>query len=415
MQGTLNEIDISSILQLVELGQRTGELLVEAEPYSIGWRTEVNHLTYHWQPDSNLRSSSYPQTRPYWFVFFVNGQIVYAADGNNSSLLRLRDYLGRYQAQDLLNQFQSPTLASNNELEYAYLWLLLEEHILTPAQVRSIIENMVRETLFDLLSLNQGRFVLETAPALAPLLTTVEIGSLVKKTMQQVQQWKQFYPQLQSPDQCPVIADDLNLRSSLKESSYTKLSRWINGQTSVRQLSRYLNRDLLTIGRAIYPYVQKGWVQLTSLNTQVLRSVPDLDEPIIQTDATHIVYIDDEVTTGKMVESILTEEGYKTTIIGDPLQALSLVFQIKPDLILCDIAMPKLDGYELCAMLRQARVFRPIPIIMLTGKDGFIDRVQARMVGSTDYLTKPFGKSELLMLLEKYLGTYTSTHLSHNR
>ena len=392
MQGTLNEIDISSILQLVELGQRTGELLVETESYSRGWRTETNHHT-----------SSHLHTKPYWFVFFVNGQIAYAADGNNSSLLRLRDYLRRYQAQDALNHSQSLTLASNNELEYAYLWLLLEEHILTPAQVRSIIENMVKETLFDLLSLNQGRFVLDTAPALAPLLTKVEIGPLVKKTMLQVQQWKQFYPQLQSPDQCPVITDDVHLRSSLKESSYLKLTRWINGKTSVRQLSRYLNRDLLTIGRAIYPYVQKGWVQLTNINTPTSKSTLGLGASASQTNANHIVYIDDEVTTGKMVESILTEQGYQTTIIGDPLEALSLVFQIKPDLILCDIAMPKLDGYELCAMLRQARVFRPIPIIMLTGKDGFIDRVQARMVGSTDYLSKPFGKSELLMLLEKYL------------
>jgi twitching motility two-component system response regulator PilG len=80
------------------------------------------------------------------------------------------------------------------------------------------------------------------------------------------------------------------------------------------------------------------------------------------------------------------------------------VFQLKPDLILCDIAMPELDGYELCAMLRQATAFRQIPIVMLTGKDGFIDRVKARMVGATDYMTKPFGEGELLTLVEKYVG-----------
>jgi twitching motility two-component system response regulator PilG len=66
--------------------------------------------------------------------------------------------------------------------------------------------------------------------------------------------------------------------------------------------------------------------------------------------------------------------------------------------------MPELDGYEICAMLRKSTAFRQTPIIMLTGKDGFIDRVRARMVGSTDYLTKPFGESELLMLMEKYIG-----------
>ncbi|MBJ7295569.1 MAG: response regulator, partial [Dolichospermum sp.] len=90
--------------------------------------------------------------------------------------------------------------------------------------------------------------------------------------------------------------------------------------------------------------------------------------------------------------------------ITNPLQALSLVFQLQPDLILCHITMPELDGYEICAMLRHSTVFRVVPSIMLTGKDGFIDRVRARMVGVTDYLTKPFPDQELLMLIEQYLN-----------
>ncbi|WP_317134442.1 response regulator [Leptolyngbya sp. 7M] len=104
------------------------------------------------------------------------------------------------------------------------------------------------------------------------------------------------------------------------------------------------------------------------------------------------------------MEQILNQHGYEAASISNPLKALSLVFQLKPDLILCDIAMPELDGYEICAMLRTSTAFRETPIIMLTGKDGFIDRVKARMVGATDYLTKPFGEGELLMLLEKYVG-----------
>ena len=66
--------------------------------------------------------------------------------------------------------------------------------------------------------------------------------------------------------------------------------------------------------------------------------------------------------------------------------------------------MPKLDGYEICAMLRHSKAFRYTPIMMLTGKEGFIDRIKARMVGATDYLTKPFGEQELLLLIEKYVS-----------
>jgi twitching motility two-component system response regulator PilG len=92
------------------------------------------------------------------------------------------------------------------------------------------------------------------------------------------------------------------------------------------------------------------------------------------------------------------------TIIQDPLESFAQIFQLQPDLILCDLVMPKLDGYDLCGMLRQSTAFRQTPILMLTGKDGFIDRVRAKMVGATDYLTKPFQEQELLMLLEKYIG-----------
>ncbi|HAT15140.1 MAG TPA: response regulator, partial [Microcoleaceae bacterium UBA11344] len=123
-----------------------------------------------------------------------------------------------------------------------------------------------------------------------------------------------------------------------------------------------------------------------------------------ETKAPKVVCIDDDNVIRKTVESILNEHGYEATTISSPLKALSLVFQIKPDLILCDIAMPELDGYEICAMLRNSSAFRQTPIVMLTGIDGFIDRVQARMAGANDYFTKPFGESELLMVVEKYVG-----------
>jgi CheY-like chemotaxis protein len=107
------------------------------------------------------------------------------------------------------------------------------------------------------------------------------------------------------------------------------------------------------------------------------------------------------------VKHILDQAGYTATTLANPLEALSLVFQLKPDLILCDIAMPELDGYEVAAMLRRSTAFRQTPIVMLTGKDGFIDRVKAKMVGATDYLTKPFGAGELLMIVERYIESGT--------
>lgn len=396
MQGKLSEIDIRSILQLIELGQRTGELFVEA--YGMG------SIVGDALSSSASRRSSRRMGDRSWFVFFLNGQIIYAGD-SGGNLTRLRDHLRRYKKPDsVLDNISVSSIATVNAPEYGHLWALLENHILTPAQGRSIIQSMVHETLFDLLSFHQGSFIFEIGPALSPQLTTLEIGPLLVKIIKQVQEWKQFHPHIQSPDQCPVISDPAQLREVLNENAFRMLGRWVDGKTSIRQMARYLNRDILTVAKAIYPYVQQGLVQLLHLTSEdSLFGRRDFDLPQ-QDKIPRIVCIDDGATIRKAVEYILNEQGYEATAISNPVRALSLVFQLKPDLILCDIAMPELDGYEICAMLRKSTAFRQTPIVMLTGKDGFIDRVKARMVGATDYLTKPFGESELLMLVEKYVG-----------
>jgi len=387
MQGNLSEIDIRSILQLIELGQRTGQLYVEA--YSSIYGNTV----------AETRHNSDPHLA--WLVFFVNGQIVYASQ-NSNSLSRLGDYLRRYKAETAISNIKLPSLASVNAPEYGYLWLLMENRVLTPAQGRGIINNMIQEILFDLLSLHRGSFIFELGPPLTPQLTTLEISSLSAKIIKQVQEWNQFSPHIQSPDQCPLISDTEALQKALPSNTFNVLHHWADGKTSIRQMARYLNRDVLTVAKAIYPFVQQGLVQLlapineTTSNKRKARQM-NVTKP-------KIFCIDDDAVVREKVTMILADKGYEILAVGDPLQALGQVFQYQPDLILCDIAMPSLDGYEVCSMLRNSTRFRQTPIIMLTGIDGFIDRLKARIIGATDYLTKPFGESELLMLIEKNIG-----------
>lgn len=394
MQGNLNEIDICSILQLISLGQRTGQLWVEAH------NTYQNHkLT----SEETLKQRFARESKPLsWFVFFLNGQIVYCQAGE-SSLARIDDYLRHYRVEQRLNKMQLATLESTNSPEYAYIWALLEQNIISPKVARNIIYGLVHETLFDLLSLHQGSFIFDLGTALVPQLTSLEITALVTKITKEVQEWKQLYPHIQSPEQLPVLADLARLTESLPVSTVNKLQHWADGKTSIRQLARYLNRDILTVAKAIYPYVQQGWLQLVYSATSVTGDqIPSWEK--VDNHKGRIVCIEDAIAICKTVESILKPQGYEAISITKPLEALSLVFQLKPNLILCDIAMPELDGYEICAMLRHSTAFRFVPIIMLTGKEGFIDRVRARMVGATDYLTKPFADTELLMLIEKYIN-----------
>ena len=407
MQGKLSEIDIRSILQLIELGQRTGELYVEAYPALVPGLGES--LGPEGKNGALGTATTSPQSK-YWFVFFLDGRIIYAADTENS-LTRLRDYLRRYQVESPVGGKTMHAIATTNAPEYGYLWALLESHAITPAQGRSIIHSMVHETLFDLLSLHQGSFIFELGAPLSPQLTTLAIAPHLARTMKQVQQWKLLHPYIQSPEQYPLIADEAALQDILTHRTFGKLTQFADGKTSIRQIARYLNRDILTVARAIHPYVQKGIIHLIPPHgetpTASTHRPGTLGNPVgghSPHPPTKVVCIDDGATVRATVQAILSQHGYAITAIANPLDTFSVVFQVKPDLILCDIAMPELDGYEICAMLRKSTAFRQTPIIMLTGKDGFIDRVRARMVGATDYLTKPFGENELLMLVEKYAG-----------
>ncbi|MDZ8025223.1 MAG: response regulator [Nostoc sp. DedQUE11] len=390
MQGNLNEIDICSILQLIGLGQRTGQLWVEAHSY------------YHNNKSGKDRATKYPPKQQSWFVFFLNGQIIYCQQAE-SSLSRISDYLRHYRVEMRLADKQIASLSSTDAPEYAYIWALLEQNIINPKIAASIIQGLVHETLFDLLSLHQGNFIFRQGGALGPQLNTFEIAPFVTKITKQVQEWKQLYPHIQSPEQLLVLSDKVQIHSSLPAATVNKLQHWADGKTSLRQLARYLNRDILTVAKAIYPYVQQSWLQLVYPATNQLEIDTENSE-LNKKNRGRIVCIDDAIAIGETINSILQAQGYEAIVLTNPLEAISLVFQLKPDLILCDIAMSELEGYEVCAMLRHSTAFRLTPIIMLTGKDGFIDRVKASMVGATDYLTKPFTDNELLMLVGKYIN-----------
>ncbi|MBE9159473.1 response regulator [Nodosilinea sp. LEGE 06152] len=392
MQGYLSEIDIRSILQLIELGQRTGELYLES--YGSGSSQPMG------QPFDGALTIPDP---PSWLVFLANGQLVYAGTTDNK-LDRLRDHLHRYGIDHSLpDPGTTAAIAAFNSLEYGTLWALLEQHVITPDQGRTILSHMVHETLFDLLSLHHGAFVFQLSSALSPQLMTHAISDLVAGMTQQIQTWHQLHPHLQSPDQCPVLLAPEAFRASVSNQVYQRMVTWMDGKTSIRRIGRYLNRDLLSVARSLVPAIQQGQISLVYNTAAEVGPAPSTQRPG-RDRLPRIVCVDDSATVRQAVERILDGHGYEATSIGNPLKALGLLFQLQPNLILCDITMPELDGYELCAMLRHSSAFRQTPIVMLTGKDGFLDRVKARMVGATDYLTKPFGPGELLALVEKYVG-----------
>jgi twitching motility two-component system response regulator PilG len=109
-----------------------------------------------------------------------------------------------------------------------------------------------------------------------------------------------------------------------------------------------------------------------------------------------ILVVDDSKTIRRTAETLLTKEGCKVFTAIDGFDALSKIADHQPDLIFVDIMMPRLDGYETCSLIKHNKLFRETPVIMLSSKDGLFDRARGRIVGSEQYLTKPFTKDELL-------------------
>lgn len=375
MQGTLKEIDLCSILRLIEYGQRTGELLIQTYSKKFGEKFSEKS----------------------WFIFFLNGNIVYAT---STEAHRLREYLQGINLHQTLDRV-NPVNFGSNLIEYGKIWALLEANLLSPDRAIKIVHSMIYEVLADLISLHDGTFVFDTAIALSPQLTSLKFDLIAEDLIEQSQRLKNLYEVIQSLDQCPTSIGSLNSLSSPadRKSLPFQWSEWIDGKTSIRQLARYANQSPLEIATIVYSEVKQG-------NMAIAPALIRANQPPVT--GLRITCIDDSITICRAVEYILHSNGYQVTSISNPVRALSLVFQLKPNLIFCDITMPELDGYELCAMFRKSVAFSQIPIIMLTGKDGFIDRIKARMVGATEYLTKPFKEKELLTIVERYLGSSKS-------
>lgn len=121
-----------------------------------------------------------------------------------------------------------------------------------------------------------------------------------------------------------------------------------------------------------------------------------------QPTALKIMVIDDSSTIRRSAEIFLGQAGYKVVLADDGFDALAKMNDHKPALIFCDILMPRLDGYQTCALIKKSAKFHATPVIMLSSKDGLFDRARGAMVGSDAYLTKPFTKDSLLKTVREY-------------
>ncbi|HIK29446.1 MAG: response regulator [Oscillatoriaceae bacterium SKW80] len=325
----------------------------------------------------------------FWRVYFGNGQVHFA-----TSTIGQQERL-RYFIQWYYPELISATSGSFQS-DYEVICDCWQAGKISLPQVRKLLFWLSQEALVQVLALPQGTVQFEKTLWLDPLVLSVSLKELVLPVRAFVNQWIRLRPEINSPFQRPFIKDLEQLsklaRQQVQDIGFIKsLIQVLNQNLNIYEAAYHLKTDTLGLASLLQTLVKSGAVGMNYY------MVTQSDRRVV------IACIDDSKTTQRNVKMVLEASGYKVLAIPDATRALTTLARHKPALILMDINMPEINGYELCKMLRQSTLLKDIPIVMLTGRDGIVDKLRARMVGASDYITKPFKPQQLLSAIRENL------------
>ncbi|KAM3114786.1 response regulator [Phormidesmis sp. 146-33] len=367
-----------------------------------------------------------------WSLYLYMGRLVWASGGPHPRR-RWQRYLTQH-TQVSPGVSTSVRAVDNCEhcQDYHTLAMLVKRQQITPEQAVAIIRSTVAEVLFDIIQQEETKpvtFKSDAEDVLDTSLALLNAEQLLLEIQQNWNAWRTLGLADHSPNLAPVLRNAEQLQQYTSEKVYKTLVSFVDGRRTLRDLSVLMKQDLLQLTRVLVPLYRKGLVALTK--------IPDLSTPGIGTrplagnskrsphptpppsgiptapvggssvpisNAPMIACIDDSVRECQVMEEIITDAGYRFVGIQDSIQALPILLEQKPQLIFLDLVMPIANGYEVCAQIRRVSLFKTIPIVILTSNDGIIDRVRAKMVGSSGFLAKPVNAEKVLAIAQRYLA-----------
>jgi two-component system, chemotaxis family, response regulator PixG len=299
-------------------------------------------------------------------------------------------------------------------------------------------ECAVAEVLFDIIQFSQlngdrlsYRFIPITfkntqVKSVIPLL---EIQPLLSVAIQSWQEWDRhglmgyapsLFPTIQKPERIAELEPDKDLQYILSS---------IDGDRSLRTLAIHHQKKLIDLAKPLLPLLRSGTIVLAKSRKPVavktdranVHSDWEIDrveislpktiasEQTINNFSPLIACIDDSISVYKNLEKIIAEHGCRSFGVQDPLKIIPSLIRNKPDLIFLDLVMPVTNGYEVCEQIRKTPSLANVPIIILTGSDGLIDRVRTKFVGANAFLGKPIQAESVVKAIDKYLDLKPST------
>lgn len=316
-----------------------------------------------------------------WSFYFEDSKLIYASctDKMFDLLYRKLQQYGKqipalaqkkvYQQLRIIFQKGIDNQAIVNPDYLAICWLV-NQKLITPAQAKILIKELAFDVLSSFLAIKQGSYEFATESFMEdmPKFCKLDMNLLIENTQQKSRNLEN------TPS--PVIVNPPS--KNVEQISSNKIP--------IQQ-----------------PLPKAGINQAPAQTANYPNSPQRVYRQNYRKKVYTIVCIDDSPTVLTAIQSFLDEEIFSVVGFNEPLKALMQILSTNPDLILLDIEMPNLDGYELCSLLRKHSYFKDVPVIMVTGRKGFIDRAKAKMVRASGYLTKPFDQSELLKMIFHHL------------
>jgi len=298
------------------------------------------------------------------------------------------------------------TTAFNTCWEYELLCLWEQEQKISREQVDRMIRAVITEVLFDVAQAMQVTSQVKEDSSLSTSLMPIDVQEAIAEAYQLWQVWRNAMVADYSLNSAPIIKQPEKLRERTSAPVYQNLSRVLNGQYTLRDLASIMKRDVMEVTRSLQFYIQLGLVELINVadlaapvNTPVAKKPTAIATP----GGFLVACVDDSPLVCQTMEALLVAAGYQFVGVNDALRAFSILLTRKPDLVFLDLVMPNTNGYEICSKLRKLPSFQNTPIVILTGNDGIVDRVRAKLVGASDFLSKPVDAETVLGVIRKHL------------